>query len=155
MAPTSSPTPQIEGDSLRVTDDYSAARAPHPTSRVSLDDIEAEITCVHYLNAGEAVLDTGMDPTTSEGRVTIALLTMANSFVVVGKSAPMDPANFDPEKGKRFAYEDAVRQLWPLMAYSRLDRAPVTLRDDDPVHVLLADEEDEDDEDPGEPESGD
>lgn len=145
-----------EGDSLRVTDEYSARNAAHPAGRISLDDIEAEIVCVHYLNGGEAVLDTGMDPTAAEGRLTLALLTLANRFCVVGKSAPMDPANFDPEKGKRFAYEDAVRQLWPLMAYSRLDRQPISLRDDDPVHVLLGDEDD--DPDPTslpEPETGD
>jgi hypothetical protein len=155
--PTSSPTPPIDGDSLRVTEEYSARNAAHPKGRVSLEDIEAEIACVHYVNAGDAVEDSGMDPTSSERRLTLAFLSLANGFCVVGKSAPMDPANFDTAKGQRFAYEDGVRQIWPLMAYSRLDHAPRDARDDDPVHVALDDEDDEDDEDEDlrEPETGD
>jgi hypothetical protein len=34
-----------------------------------------------------------------------------------GKAAPASPENFDPEVGKRYAYEDAFRELWPLEGY--------------------------------------
>ncbi len=47
---------------------------------------------------------------------------MQNGFTVIGKSAPASPENFDPEKGKRFAYEDAVKQLWPLEGYALRER---------------------------------
>jgi hypothetical protein len=33
----------------------------------------------------------------------------------------MSAANFDAAKGRQFAYEDAVRQMWPLEAYARLE----------------------------------
>jgi hypothetical protein len=41
---------------------------------------------------------------------------------VIGKSAPASPENFNAELGKKFAYEDAVRQLWPLMGFALRDR---------------------------------
>ena len=47
---------------------------------------------------------------------------MRNGFVVIGKSAPAAPKNFDAEKGRTFAYEDAVRQLWPLMGFALRDK---------------------------------
>lgn len=54
--------------------------------------------------------------------LSICLLVMRNGFTIVGKSAPASAANFDPELGRKFAYEDAVRQLWPLMGYALRDR---------------------------------
>lgn len=50
-------------------------------------------------------------------QMTIAIVTCANGFVVVGKAAPADPENFNPELGRKFAMEDAIRQIWPLEAY--------------------------------------
>jgi hypothetical protein len=40
---------------------------------------------------------------------------------VVGTSAPASPENYDPEKGRTFARDNAVRQLWPLMGFSLRD----------------------------------
>jgi hypothetical protein len=54
--------------------------------------------------------------------LSICLLVMKNGFVVIGKSAPASPENFNRELGKKFAYEDAVRQLWPLMGFALRDR---------------------------------
>jgi hypothetical protein len=51
-------------------------------------------------------------------------LVLRSGFVVIGTSAPMSPANFDREKGAIFAYEDAIRQLWPLFAFAQLQNAP-------------------------------
>jgi hypothetical protein len=47
---------------------------------------------------------------------------MRNGFTVIGKSAPASAANFNAELGKKLAYEDAIRQLWPLMGFSLRDR---------------------------------
>ena len=47
---------------------------------------------------------------------------MKNGFTLVGKSAPASPENFDPEKGREFAYQDAIRQAWPLMGFSLRDK---------------------------------
>jgi len=45
-----------------------------------------------------------------------------NGFTLIGKSAPASPDNFDPVLGRKLAYEDAVRQLWPLMGYALRDK---------------------------------
>ena len=47
---------------------------------------------------------------------------MRNGFTVIGKSAPASPENFDAAKGKLFAYEDAIKQLWPLEGYALRER---------------------------------
>lgn len=72
----------------------------HP--RVTLESITAKIKQVSYLY---------------EGTLTICIVLMQNDFRVVGKSAPADSRNFDPDVGRRFAYEDAFKQLWPLEGY--------------------------------------
>lgn len=50
--------------------------------------------------------------------VTVLLARLKNGFVVIGKSAPADPENYDAELGYRFAREDAIRQIWPLFAFA-------------------------------------
>lgn len=49
--------------------------------------------------------------------LTVCVITMDNGFHVLGKAAPADPRNFDPEIGKRYAYEDAFKQLWQFEGY--------------------------------------
>lgn len=49
--------------------------------------------------------------------VTICVIQVRNGFVLVGKSAPADPANFDADLGREFARDDALRQLWALEGY--------------------------------------
>jgi len=121
LSPSPDQTLPRAGDSLRVTEAYSASKSTAP--RISLDMIEAYIADIRYLNLGDAIERVGGGATGPHFRVTVCILTMRNDFVVIGKSAPMDPANFDHAKGRRFAYEDAIRQLWPLMAFAALDRA--------------------------------
>ena len=52
----------------------------------------------------------------------ICLLVMSNGFVVIGKSYPASPENFDADFGRELAYWDCIRQLWPLMSFSLRDR---------------------------------
>ncbi len=58
----------------------------------------------------------------ARGPLTICLITMVNGFVVIGKSAPASVENFDADVGRRYAYEDAFRQLWPLEGYLLRER---------------------------------
>jgi len=105
--------------SLQATEDLGARGATHP--RVSLADIEAAISHENYLNVGKAIAATdrvGIAVTSPLNLMTLCFLTMRNGFVVVGKSAPASPENFDEEKGRTFAREDAIRQLWPLMGFA-------------------------------------
>ena len=103
-------------DPLRDADN--AARAVQKTrNRISLDFILENIAYEEYL-------DNRTTPT-----LTICVLTMKNGFVVIGKSAPADPLNFDQSLGKKFAKEDCIRKLWPLFAFSLRDQMTGTRYD--------------------------
>lgn len=95
--------------------------------RVTLADITGSMAGVFYIQGNE-LLQASLTPYTDDQEDTTAILTiclclMDNGFTVLGKSAPMSAANFDRDLGRKLAYEDCVRQLWPLMAYSRKDAA--------------------------------
>lgn len=103
--------------SLEITD--AAAEAVAVAARVRLEDIEDAIRSVYYatgLNLCDATVKrSDLGPLM---RLTICVVVMRNGYTVIGKSAPASPENFDAALGQRFAYEDAVRQLWPLMGYA-------------------------------------
>lgn len=113
----------MHSDSLNATEAYSAARATAP--RVSLADMEGKIDRTHYFTADQAVCaaeEAVSYPGDPLALLTVCILVMRNGFTVIGKSAPASAENFDPEKGKRFAYEDAIKQLWPLEGYALRER---------------------------------
>lgn len=113
----------MDSAALKATEEYSASKATHP--RVSLDDMKAKIVGAHYFTAGDAARGIDRQYETARGPLdilTICILEMANGFTIIGKSAPASPENFDPEKGKLFAYEDAIKQLWPLEGYALRER---------------------------------
>lgn len=97
---------------IEETDKAAAANAVAP--RVSLANIEARIKEKHEFFASDAIAGTC---DASLALLSICLLVMDNGFTVIGKSAPASPENFNPELGRKFAYEDAIRQLWPLMGF--------------------------------------
>lgn len=107
-------------NSLRATDDASAAVATAP--RVALADIEAAISGRYDFTAGAALAAMNMPADAACDLFSICILRMKNGFMVIGKSAPASPENFNAELGRRFAYEDAIRQLWPLMGFSLRDQ---------------------------------
>jgi hypothetical protein len=109
-------------DSLKVTDDASAAVAVAP--RVKLADIEAAIGGIYY-TTGELALEGNSlseEHKLPLGILTLCFVVMRNGFTVIGKSAPASPDNYRSDLGQRLAYEDAVRQLWPLMGFALRDR---------------------------------
>jgi hypothetical protein len=95
--------------SLEASDAAAAAVQKTP-NRVTLESIEASIKSVQYIRPEAA------------DYMTIAVVITKNGYVLVGKSAPADPGNFDAALGEKFAREDAVRQLWPLMGYALRDK---------------------------------
>jgi hypothetical protein len=122
--------------SLQATEDLGARGATHPRVRLK-EDIEPAIAGEHYFTAAQAVVALGQPLTGTPVKdedgetiginspldlLTICILVLRNGFVVIGKSAPASPENFDEEKGKTFAREDAIRQLWPLMGFALRDR---------------------------------
>lgn len=104
--------------SMEEADRASAAVAKEP--RVSLADIEAQIGAEYRFTAAEAVHGLSPPPPIVDPlkTMTICILVMKNGFVVIGKSAPASPANFDKDLGYKFARDDAIRQLWPLMGFA-------------------------------------
>lgn len=78
----------------------------HP--RVTEDSIKAKIAMVEY----EVVKGTG----------TICIITMQNGWISTGFSAPADARNFDPEVGKRYAFDNAFKPLWQLEGYLLRER---------------------------------
>lgn len=92
-------------DSLKATEAESAANAIAP--RVTLESMEAKIVSKTFI--------------LHEDILTLCILKMQNGFFVVGESAPASPANFNAELGEKFAYENAIRQLWKLEGYALRD----------------------------------
>jgi hypothetical protein len=115
--------------SLEHSDREAAAVALAP--RVSLADIEAAIADRFYIdgaNLARGALaiagavstleqDQHVEKFPSLGVLTVCVVVLRNGFTVVGKSAPASADNFDANLGRKFAYEDAIRQLWPLMGF--------------------------------------
>ena len=96
----------MDSETLKATEAESASVATAP--RVTLESMQAKIVREEY-----AVIDL---------LLTLCILKMENGFYVVGESAPASPANFDAELGKKFAYENAIRQLWKLEGYALRER---------------------------------
>lgn len=78
--------------------------------RVTEESIRAKIHSVTY----EAVGDWGHG--------TLCVIKMQNGWLSTGFSAPADPRNYDPEVGKRYAYENAFKPLWQLEGYLLRER---------------------------------
>ena len=110
--------------SLEESDKEAAAVAVAP--RVSLADIEASIEREIYFTGGDVarMYDAAtagdqrpVHPASLEC-LTICIVVMKNGYTVIGKSAPASPENFNVALGQKFAREDCVRQLWPLLGFA-------------------------------------
>ena len=108
-------------ESLAAAEALAARGAVAP--RVSLSDIEAAIDCEYTTTLDRAFRGCPQHP--SLAVITVHVIVMRNGFVVIGKSAPASPENYDEAKGYTFAREDAINQLWPLMGFSLKDRLAV------------------------------
>lgn len=102
-------------DSLKVSDDAAAAVQKTP-NRVSLQSMEDKIAAEYTFLASNALQEAPIHE--SLKILTVCIIVMKNGFTVIGKSAPADAENFNEELGRKFAREDAVRQLWPLEGYA-------------------------------------
>lgn len=105
--------------SLEATEAECAANAVAP--RVSLGSMEDKISGVYYFT-GQHAVQAAYPHAAQYSHIalevlTICLLVIENGFILVGKSAPASAANFNAELGAKLAYEDAIRQLWPLEGY--------------------------------------
>ena len=78
-------------------------------TKVTDDVINAEIKIEEYVYCQSS-------PT-----LTICVLALRNGFSVVGQSACVDPAEFDPEKGKELAFQDARSKVWAFLGFRLAD----------------------------------
>lgn len=106
--------------SLQAVDAEAGAVAVAP--RVSLADIEGAIAARHYVTADNALQLVAVGENEPLQRLSLCILVMRNGYTVVGKSAPASAENFNAELGRKLAYEDCIRQLWPLMGFALRDR---------------------------------
>jgi Phage protein (N4 Gp49/phage Sf6 gene 66) family len=68
---------------------------PHP--KVTQESILEKIEAVDYM---------------TQDNTTICIIRMVNGFKVIGHSTPASPANYDSEVGKRYAYDNAFKQIY-------------------------------------------
>jgi len=80
--------------------DERLANRPGPT--ITFDGIKAKAKTVEYVESGV---------------LTIAVVTLENGYTVTGQSACADPANYDPEIGRKIAFDNALKEVWPLEGY--------------------------------------
>lgn len=72
--------------------------------RITKEDLSALIVGDQYIQPEGTTL-------------TICVLTLQNGFTVTGESASASPENFDPEIGKKAAFQNAYGKIWQLAGY--------------------------------------
>lgn len=88
--------------------------------RVKPEHIDDVILYVHYHSPADSVTDRGItgDAIYHTMRMTtLCTIVLVNGFTVTGVSSCISPQNYDYEIGRQAAYEDARRQIWPLMGF--------------------------------------
>lgn len=107
-------------NALEATDERSKAVQKTPW-RVSLEAMKQRVDKVEFIYPD-------MLPT-----MTICVIKLDNGYVLVGESAPADPDNFDRALGQEYAYENAMKKLWPLEAYVMRDHMSGLVEVKDPA----------------------
>jgi hypothetical protein len=90
--------------------DQASAEVQQTDNRVSLKQLEEKVTSVEYWHPP------------SIPHMTVAIVKLGNGYALLGKSVPADEGNYNEELGQKFAYEDAIRQMWALEAYLLRER---------------------------------
>lgn len=95
--------------------------------RVTPADIEAAIASEHYFTAYDGAYANQPSSFKAGSRpealnlLTFCVLVLRNGFTVTGESACASPENFDAELGRKFARQNAVAKMWPLLGYALKD----------------------------------
>ncbi len=83
-----------------------------------LDSIPSTVTMNDMLDRIDETKYTLMEGTTT----TMCQVRMVNGYTVWGKSSCVDPAKYNQALGEKYAFEDAINQLWPLEGYLLAER---------------------------------
>ena len=94
--------------------------------QITQADINANIDSEYYFTAAD-----GVDGANMSGELTIAcsyedslklitfcVLVMKNGFSVIGSSVCFSHGHYSAEVGREVARENAIQNVWPLMAYA-------------------------------------
>jgi hypothetical protein len=76
--------------------------------KVTTDWMEAQVAKVAYVR---------------RETLTICIITLNSGFKLIGESACMNPADYNKIIGDKLARENAMRQLWKLEGYRRMQNA--------------------------------
>jgi hypothetical protein len=90
----------------------SAAPTTDVPQSVTLDRITSKIKSALYVFGKDAFPN---NPAFST--LTFCGMVLQNGFIIIGKSACVDPKKFNEEDGKIYAYKDAFEQIWQLEGY--------------------------------------
>lgn len=92
-------------------------------NKVTMQAIEANISQEYYFRLGEAVFpgdviaNADFDMYKELNLTTICVLVLNNGYKVTGQSTCVDPNTFVKTDGEKYAREDAIDKIWPLMGY--------------------------------------
>lgn len=87
-----------------------------PRARVTYSQLEDEIASEYSFTADKALA--GCPVVEGLDRITICILVTRNGTKLVGVNhGAINPAEHDPERGRREARRVAMEQLWPLLGY--------------------------------------
>lgn len=116
-------------------------------------DIEEAIVDEVYFTAKDGVIGIRWEAQSNPENVTAAnidsplwlltfcVLVLKNGFTVTGESACASSENFDAAKGRKWARENAINKVWPLMGYALKEKlaAHAALNDHikAPEHTLM------------------
>lgn len=94
--------------------------------RVTIEQIESKIAKEYYFSALDGAmyeaghLDGNYERITdheSLSLMTFCVLVLHNGHKIAGQSACVSAKNYDAALGRKYAREDAIRQMWPLEGY--------------------------------------
>ncbi len=109
-------------DEVDISEVITSLQTPPPAepepNTVTDGEVNMNIRSEYYIVPGD-VLDLTHSPL---NQLTLCILVLTNGYTVVGKSACVDSALFDPDIGRRIARQDAVRQVWPLLGFRLADQ---------------------------------
>lgn len=90
------------------------AARPHPETTMNLASLESRIREVYFNHLVNAA---------GTGKSFTCTIVLDNGFEVVGVSHVADPRNLNPELGKHYAYQKALKELFPIAVFMQCEAA--------------------------------
>lgn len=121
---------------LEKADEASQRVAKNPGGRVTLQAMKNDVVGMYFVTGaqladvaaalpGDQTLGYGIQDGINQQALkslqvlTLCVVIVTNGYSFVGKSAPADPLNYDPDYGKKLAYDDVIRQMWPVYGFAK------------------------------------